>query len=93
MGRFIAGRDLQGVPIDFQPLHPVPGWRTAAPAIAGLPVGWSFEQTVHFLETGWMPGGIRAGPPTPPFRFNHYDARAIATYLQSSPPPHKEEKR
>ncbi len=87
MGQPIAGRDLQGAPIDFKPLHPVPGWMTAAPSIAGLPRGWTFDQTVHFLETGIMPGGGHAGPPMPPFRFNHYDARAIATYLESLPAP------
>lgn len=84
-GRFIAGRDLQGAPIDFEPLHPVADWRTAAPPIAGLPQGWSFRQTVHFLETGLMPRGGHAGPPMPPFRFNHHDAVAIAVYLQSLP--------
>ena len=84
-GQFIAGRELQGAPLGFKPLHPLPGWRTAAPSIAGLPRGWSFDQTVHFLETGIMPGGSHAGPPMPPFRFNHHDALAIAAYLQSLP--------
>lgn len=93
MGQLIAGRDLEGAPIDFKPLHPVPGWRTAAPWISGLPQGWSFDQTVHFLETGLMPDGGHAGPPMPQFRFSHYDARAIATYLESLPGPGKEGER
>lgn len=86
-GRPLPGRDLQGAPIGFEPTHPVPGWVDAAPSIAGLPAGWSFLQTVNFLETGVKPDGSPAGPPMPPFRFNAYDARAIATYLQSLPRP------
>ncbi len=92
-GQLIAGRELQGAPIGFKPLHPVPGWVTAAPAIAGLPQGWTFDQAVHFLETGLMPGGGHAGPPMPEFRFNRYDASAIATYLQSLRRPEEDEKR
>lgn len=86
-GRLIAGRDLQGAPIGFAPLHPIPGWKSLAPSIAGLPPGWSFAQTVHFLETGIMPGGGQAGPPMPAFRFDERDARAIAAYLKSLPGP------
>ena len=92
-GQLIAGRDLQGAPIGFTPLHPVPGWRTVAPPIAGMPQGWSFDQTVHFLETGIRPGGSHAGPPMPAFRFNAYDARSVATYLESLPGPEKTKKR
>lgn len=91
-GQLISGRELQGAPIGFKPLHPMPGWVTAAPAIARLPQGWSLKQTVHFLETGVMPGGGHAGPPMPEFRFNHYDATAIATYLQSLPGPKEDKK-
>jgi len=86
-GQYMPGEDLQGAPIGFKPIHPVPGWADAAPSIAGLPVGWSFVQTVHFLETGTRPDGSQANPPMPPFRFNAHDARAIATYLQSLPHP------
>jgi len=86
-GRYVPGKDLQGAPIEFKPMHPFPGWVAAAPSIAGLPMGWSFGQTVHFLETGIRPDGSHAGPPMPPFRFDENDARAIATYLQSLPRP------
>ncbi|MGH8273987.1 MAG: c-type cytochrome [Gammaproteobacteria bacterium] len=88
-GQSLPGRALQGAPIDVSPLHPVPGWANQAPSIAGLPQGWSFDQAVHFLETGVTPGGGQAGPPMPQFRFNAQDARAIATYLQSLPKPSK----
>ncbi len=84
-GQPIASRALQGTPIGFKPIHPVPGWADAAPDIAGLPQGWNFDQTVHFLQTGVTPSGGHAGPPMPAFRFNAADARAIATYLQSLP--------
>ena len=89
MGQYIPGRDLQGAPIDLKPIHPIPGWVANAPSIAGLPVGWSYGQTVHFLETGARPDGSYAGPPMPPFRFNERDARAIAAYLQSLPRPER----
>lgn len=84
-GEFIVGRERQGAPVPFAPLHPVPGWKTFAPSIAGLPTGWTFGQTVHFLETGVMPGGGYAGLPTPAFRVDRGDPRAITTYLQSLP--------
>lgn len=84
-GNLIPGKELQGAPIGFKPIHPVPGWVNAAPRIAGLPKGWSYDQTVHFLETRVMPGGGFAGPPMPAFRFNRYDARSIAIYLKSLP--------
>lgn len=84
-GQLIASRALQGAPIGVKPIHPVPGWVDAAPDIAGLPAGWTFDQTVHFLQTGVTPGGGHAGPPMPAFRFNARDASAIATYLQSLP--------
>ncbi|MGH8161602.1 MAG: cytochrome C [Gammaproteobacteria bacterium] len=84
-GELVASRALQGAPIDLKPMHPVPGWAVAAPGIAGLPAGWSFDQTAHFLETGLTPSGGHAGPPMPAFRFNARDARAVATYLQSLP--------
>lgn len=82
-GQYLVGHDLQGAPIGFNPIHPIPNWATIAPSIAGLPTGWTFNQTVHFLETGVTPSGGHARPPMPEFRFNAHDARAIATYLQS----------
>ena len=82
-GRPNPDKALEGAPIGFKPLHSIPGWKTEAPAIAGLPAGWSFDQTVYFLETGIKPDGGHAGPPMPAFRFDDEDARAIATYLQS----------
>src|SRR5690349_23211943 len=50
-GQEIAGRELQGTPLDFQPTHPVPGWVSVAPPIAGLE-GWTGSQAVRFLTTG-----------------------------------------
>jgi mono/diheme cytochrome c family protein len=79
-------RWLQGAPLGFAPVQPVPGWVGAAPAIAGMPAGWSEEQLVTFLETGQKPGGALAGPPMPVFRFNHEDAEAVAAYLRTLPP-------
>ncbi len=80
-------KPLEGAPIGFKPLHPIPGWKTRAPAIAGLPKGWSYDQTVYFLKTGIKPDGKQAGPPMPAFRFDEEDAQAIATYLQTLPGP------
>ena len=50
--------------------------------IAGLPQ-LSTADAVTFLETGRLPGGARARPPMPQYRFNHGDAAAIVTYLKS----------
>ncbi len=86
-GQLIQNRALAGAPIGFTPIHPVPGWMSVAPPIAGLPQGWTLKETVHFLETGLTPGGAYAGPPMPEFRFNARDAHAIAAYLQSLPKP------
>jgi len=73
---------LQGAPIDFQPAHPVPGWATVAPPIAGLP-GWSDAAALKFLETGIAPNGKRAAPPMPWYRFSRSDAEALLAYLRS----------
>jgi len=78
-------RWLQGAPLGFTPATPVPGWTSAAPAIAGLPAGWSFAGTVRFLETGKMPDGRMAAPPMPSIRLTHHDAEAVAAYLASLP--------
>ena len=51
-GEEIAGRELQGAPLSFQPIHPIPGWVSVAPPIAGLE-GWTRSQAVHFLTTGF----------------------------------------
>lgn len=59
------------------------GFATVAPRIAGLPAGWSREQTVHFLETGIRPDGTRARPPMPAYRLNPEDASAVVSYLES----------
>ncbi len=82
-GRPLAARELQGALIAFRPVHPMPGWAARAPAIAGLPKGWSPAQMIHFLETGLNPAGERARPPMPAFRFRPRDARAVTVYLES----------
>lgn len=78
-------RWLQGAPLGFVPVHPVPGWVATAPPIAGLPKGWTEEQLTAFLETGQKPGGPMAGPPMPAFRLTHEDAVAAAAYIRSLP--------
>jgi mono/diheme cytochrome c family protein len=58
-------------------------WAFRAPALAGLPGGWSADDLVRFLRTGVTPTGRTASPPMPPFRMTEEDARAVAAYLGS----------
>jgi mono/diheme cytochrome c family protein len=81
-GEEIPGRQLQGSPLDFQPLHPVPGWASVAPPLAGLE-GWTRNEAVHFLMTGVKPDGKRAAPPMPQYRLSRNDAEAVVAYLKS----------
>ena len=81
-GELITSKALQGAPIGFQPLHPMP-WANAAPPIAGLPANFTPAQMVTFLETGKRPDGSMPLPPMPAYRFSHTDALALTAYLRS----------
>jgi len=81
-GQEIPGRELQGTVLDFQPMHPVPGWFAASPPIAGLE-GWTQAEAVKFLMTGVDRSSKHAGPPMPQYRFSRHDAEAVAAYLKS----------
>lgn len=84
-GEFIEDKHLTGSPLGFTPVAPMP-WAAAAPRIAGLPAGFTSEDTVHFLMTGERPNGRPSPlPPMPSYRFNRADAEAIAAYLKSLP--------
>ena len=48
-GEFIESQHLTGAPLAFAPTVSMP-WMPAAPRIAGLPVGFTEEQTVDFLS-------------------------------------------
>ncbi len=85
-GAFVPGRDLSGSPLGFGPLAPMP-WMAAAPAIAGLPHGYTEESLAHYLMTGTRPHGLAPTlPPMPPYRMNARDAKAVAAYLASLKP-------
>jgi hypothetical protein len=82
-GEFIATKHLTGSSLPFAPTVSMP-WMPVAPGIAGLPPGFTEEETVRFLMTGERPNGRPAAlPPMPPYRFNRADAEAITAYLQS----------
>jgi cytochrome c553 len=81
-GQFIASKTLQGAPIDFKSLHPMP-WADAAPSIAGLPANYTPAQLVTFLQTGKRPDGSSPRPPMPPYRFSRSDAESITAYLRT----------
>jgi len=83
-GEEIAGRELQGTTLEFRPMHPVPGWFSASPAIAGLP-GWTRKEAVRFLMTGLDRSNKHAGPPMPQYRMSHHDAESVVAYLKSLP--------
>lgn len=84
-GDFIPGRYLEGAKLDFLPMHPVPNWAPAAPAIAGLP-GWTSAEAIRFFMTGIGKNGKLAGPPMPQFRLSRRDAEAVVAYLKSLRP-------
>ena len=84
-GEFIESQHLTGAPLAFAPTVSMP-WMPAAPRIAGLPVGFTEEQTVDFLMTGERPHGRGPVlPPMPPYRMTRGDAEALAAYLRSLP--------
>ena len=84
-GMFVADKWLQGCPLPFAPTVPMP-WAGASKPIAGLPT-LSPKEAEHFLCTGELPGGRRALPPMPEFRFSPEDARDIVAYLQHPSAP------
>ena len=81
-GELVAAESLHGAPIDFKPEHPMP-WALAAPHIAGLPQGWTLQQTAAFLHTGKRPNGSYPLPPMPGYRMDSKDAWSVALYLKS----------
>lgn len=82
-GEFLPGKLLAGAPIAFAATVPMP-WMPVAPKIAGLPAGYTAEDTVHFLMTGERPNGRPAAlPPMPAYRMERKDAEAVTAYLRS----------
>jgi len=82
-------RKLQGGPNVTSPLVEIP-WATVVPSIAGIPEHYTEEQFIAFLQTGVRPDGSHPRPPMPPYRLNEDDARAVAAYIRSLPPPQAE---
>jgi mono/diheme cytochrome c family protein len=81
-GQLIAGRELTGAPLPFAPTVPMP-WAATAPAIRGIPAGYTEEQFATLLQTGKRPNGSEPLPPMPPYRLTAEDARAVAAYIAS----------
>ncbi|HOX27004.1 MAG TPA: c-type cytochrome [Candidatus Krumholzibacteria bacterium] len=81
-GAFRTDRWLMGSEVAFTPTHPIPGWATVAPAIAGLP-SYSDEEAITLLTTGIAPGDRNLAPPMPPYRFTRDDAVDVVAYLRS----------
>lgn len=79
-------QQLVGANLTFAPLNPQP-WAPYAPALAGLPEGYTEAQLAHFLQTGERPTGVPTAPPMPPYRMNAEDAAAVAAYLAELPRP------
>ena len=85
-GEFVDQKHLTGAPLAFAATVPMP-WTPVAPKIAGLPAGFTAEDTVHFLMTGERPNGRPAPlPPMPPYRMDRADAEAVTAYLKSLAP-------
>jgi len=82
-GALIPDKQLAGASLGFAALHPMP-WSAYAPAIAGLPSGWSASDMAQFLMSGQRPFDLPpVNPPMPAYRLNQADAEAVAAYLQS----------
>ncbi len=81
-GELDRTRWLQGAPIWFQPINPLPNWAYAAPALAGLG-SLTREQTLQVLEKGLGPQGSPVRRPMHRYHLSREDAEAIADYLQS----------
>ncbi len=75
---------LQGATLSFAPTIPIP-WAPVAPAIAGIPPGYTEAQFAVFLQTGVRPDGSGPLPPMPAFRLNEADAQAMAAYIATVP--------
>ncbi|MEX0937314.1 MAG: c-type cytochrome [Pirellulales bacterium] len=80
-------RLLTGAPMPVSSPFPAQEWAFRAPALAGLPGGWSEAEFVTFLSTGERPGGHPIRPPMPPFQMTQQDAEAVAAYLKSLDDP------
>ncbi len=82
---------LWGADLPFEPkegsIFSILPFAANAPAIAGLPDGYSTEQFARLLRTGLKPNGLPPIPPMPQYRMNQADARAIAAYVASLPKP------
>jgi mono/diheme cytochrome c family protein len=84
-GSLITAKYLQGAPIGFKPVAPVPVWAEKSPAIAGLP-GWEDAAAIRFFMTGIGYNELPPRPPMPAYRFNRQDAEAVVAYLRSLAP-------
>jgi mono/diheme cytochrome c family protein len=84
-GEPIREKWLQGSPLSFKPIAPIPVWADKTPNIAGLP-GWEDKDAVKFLMTGMAYNHLPGRPPMPQYRFNQEDASAIVAYLRSLAP-------
>ena len=85
-GRLDDTHLLQGAPIPVSSPFPALAWAFHAPALAGLPGGWTAKDLSTFLQTGKRPDGTSPKPPMPPFRLSAEDATAVVAYLESLPP-------
>jgi mono/diheme cytochrome c family protein len=81
-GEFIPSRHLEGAPLFFAPLHPIPNWAAASPPVAGLR-GWTSAEAIKFFMTGVDRNGQHAGPPMPQYRMSRRDAEGVVAYLKS----------
>ena len=82
-GQPIASQALQGSPLPFKPVAPIPGWADSSMPIAGLPTMASDADAISFFTTGKHLDGKMAAPPMPQYRFSKRDAEAIVAYLKS----------
>ena len=83
-GEFDRARWMQGAPIGFKPLAPMP-WAPVAPPLSII-AAYSDEQAVKLFTQGIKHNGQPPLPPMPGYRFTEDEARAVIAYLRALPP-------
>lgn len=82
-GELDRAKWMQGAPIGFQPLAPMP-WAPMAPPLSII-AAYTDEQAVKLFTQGIKHSGQPPLPPMPGYRFTEDEARAVVAYLRALP--------
>ena len=82
-GELDRTRWMQGAPVGFKPMAPMP-WVPMAPPL-NMIAAYTDEQAVKLFTQGIKPNGQPPLPPMPGYRFTEDEARAVVSYLRALP--------